>query len=400
MTLEIALDIPREYCLLGLRFDRLVEGFVDAYFGDPALRHVVDAEPPPDPDELARGAALLRRELPGSGLAPDRVAFLDAQLAALEVSGRKLAGEPIGFVDEVEAYFQVRPEMGETSAYADAHAALDAVLAGDGDLGERYRAYRAADDLPASQLADAVDAFSSALRDRVRSSYGLPEEEVVKYEIVGDRPWSGFNYYKGSYTSVVAINSDLPMRKSDLPSLVAHESYPGHHTEHCRKERLLVDHGRQVEQAIFLVNTPECLMAEGLADLGLRAMVGDGWGPWAQEILADLGVRFDGEQAEAVGKALTPLATVRQDVVIMLHDRGVTEDEAVDYLRRWGLMPEDRARKSLRFYQDPLWRAYTSTYVEGYRLLRGWLDAGGDYRRLLDEPLTPGAIAAETAAAA
>jgi len=28
----MTLDIPREYCLLGLRFDRLVEGFVDAYF--------------------------------------------------------------------------------------------------------------------------------------------------------------------------------------------------------------------------------------------------------------------------------------------------------------------------------------------------------------------------------
>jgi len=53
----------------------------------------------------------------------------------------------------------------------------------------------------------------------------------------------------------------------------------------------------------------------------------------------------------------------------------------------------------LRFLSSPLWRAYTSTYVEGYRLLRGWLDdrparAGVAERfgRLLDEPLIPSAL--------
>jgi len=59
----------------------------------------------------------------------------------------------------------------------------------------------------------------------------------------------------------------------------------------------------------------------------------------------------------------------------------------------------------LRFLADPLWRAYTTTYVEGYRLLHAWLDArpadeptGQRYRRLLDEPLVPGAIRDELAA--
>jgi len=82
---------------------------------------------------------------------------------------------------------------------------------------------------------------------------------------------------------------------------------------------------------------------------------------------------------------------------MMLHDRGGSDDDAVAYLQRWSLLPADRARKSLAFYRDPLWRAYTSTYVEGYRLLRAWMDDGNDYRRLLDEPLTPRAIKAELA---
>src|SRR3712207_6080698 len=85
-------DLVREYLLLGLRFDRLVEGFVDAYTGDPALRRQVDNEPPPDPAALARQAAQLRAVLPAAGLAEPRVRFLDAHLTALECSGWVLSG--------------------------------------------------------------------------------------------------------------------------------------------------------------------------------------------------------------------------------------------------------------------------------------------------------------------
>jgi hypothetical protein len=395
------MDLVSEYLRLGLRFDRLVDGFVDAYTGDPALRAEVANEPVPAAADLAARARSLRDELGSSGLADDRVAFLDGQLHALAVSGRKLAGEHVGFVDEVESYFQVRIEPGSEDAYAAAHAALAELLPGDGPLAERYVAWRESDVVPPDRLADAVEAFSSDLRDRVRATYPLPEAETVEYDVVTNKPWSGFNYYLGDYRSRVAINADLPMRKSDLPKLVAHESYPGHHTEHCRKERLLVEGGGAAEHTIFLVNTPECLMAEGLADLGVRVAVGRGWGAWAREIYADLGIAFDGERAEAVGRVAAPLNSVRQDAAILLHDRGATEDEAVAHLVKWGLVSEERARKSLAFFTDPLWRAYTSTYVEGYVLLGRWLDLGDQgeqFRRLLDEPLTPAAVAAAVAA--
>ena len=58
----------------------------------------------------------------------------------------------------------------------------------------------------------------------------------------------------------------------------------------------------------------------------------------------------------------------------MLHDEHRDVDDVVDFLQRWLLVNDERARQMLRFLSSPLWRAYTSTYVEGYRLLRGWLD--------------------------
>ncbi|MEO6879712.1 MAG: DUF885 domain-containing protein [Mycobacteriaceae bacterium] len=398
-----ATTLVREYLLLGLRFDRLEAGFVDAYTGDPALRRQTENEPRPDPAALAARAATLRGELAGAGLAPERERFLDVHLRALECSGQKMAGHDVGFVDEVDAYFDVRIAMGNPDAYRQAHRAMEQVLPGDGPLAARLNAVRVLEEVPPERLEAAVHAFSSALRDRVRTEFALPEDETVTYEVVGDKPWSGFNYYLGGNHSKVAINSDLKQRMSSLPHLVAHESYPGHHTEHCRKEAGIVA-GGAAEHTVFLVNTPQCLMAEGLADLGLDAVVGPGWGLWAQEIFADLGLRFDGVRAEQLEEASSTLLGVRQDAALMLHDAHADPEDVIAYLQRWLLVPAPRARQMLRFLSDPLWRAYTTTYVEGYQLLRTWLDARGAdepmgqrYRRLLDEPLVPGSIRDELA---
>lgn len=398
------MDVVREYLRLGLRFDRLEEGFVDAYTGDPAVRREVDNEPMPDPRQLAVRAQDLLAALPSAGLPADRADFLAGQLSGLATSARKFAGEQVSFVEEVTAYFQVRPEVGEPDQYAEVHAELDRLLPGDGSLAERYAAFRRRDECPPDRLEPVVAALNSALRDLVRAGYGLPEQETVEYQIVTDKPWSGFNYYLGDYRSRVAINADLPQRLAYLPHLVAHESYPGHHTEHCRKQRGLVERDGHEEQRIFLVNTPQCLLAEGLADLGIRATVGAGWGLWAQEIYADLGLVFDGELVERISTAALSLDRVRQDAALMLHDHGQHPDEVMAYLTRWLLVGADRARQSLRFLSHPLWRAYTSTYIEGYRLLSGWLDArpagqpvATAFARLLDEPLTPARLRAELA---
>ena len=391
-------ELIREYLLLGLRFDRIEPGYVDAFTGDPELRRVVSDEPAPVPADLARRADELLREIPPN-LDGTRADFIAAHLRALACAGRKFAGEPVGFVEEVRAYFDVSIGSGDAERYRQAHARLNEVLGGSGTLADRMQAYRVHDEISAERLSGCIHAFSSALRDRVRADYRLPEGEVVEYEVVTDKPWSGFNYYLGGYRSRVAVNADLRQQMSNLPHLVAHESYPGHHTEHCRKEVGLVELGGHDEQTIFLVNTPQCLMAEGLADLALYAAVGPGWGGWAAEIYADLGLRFDGERAQAIADASAALIGVRQDAALMLHDEHRDVDEVTAFLKRWLLVDDQRARQMLRFLSSPLWRAYISTYVEGYRLLRGWLDArpagvgvAGRFTRLLDEPLVPSTL--------
>jgi hypothetical protein len=74
----------------------------------------------------------------------------------------------------------------------------------------------------------------------------------------------------------------------------------------------------------------------------------------------------------------------------------------VAFLQRWSLVSTERARQQLRFLTHPLWRAYISTYVEGYDLLARWLrdrpegqSVADSFLRLLDEPLTPAGVAAD-----
>src|SRR3978361_2492692 len=106
-------------------------------------------------------------------------------------------------------------------------------------------------------------------------------------------------------------------------------------------------------------------MAEGLADLGVEASIGEGWGPWAADVLGDLGLHFDGHLAERVAAAAAPLNRVRQDAAVLLHDRGADTDQVLAHLQRWSLVSAERAEQQLRFLTHPLWRAPLSTAIRG-----------------------------------
>jgi hypothetical protein len=333
---------------------------------------------------------------------PDhRREVLLAQLAALECTARRLAGDAVPFRREIELCMGVPVGPGSEDDYNAAHRELDGLLPGRGPLGERLAAHRSADELPADRLLPAVRALSEALRERVAPVYGLPDGESVGFEVVDDAPWAALHQYRGAHRSVVRLNAAGRVRAGQLAQLVAHEAYPGHHTELCRVQDGPVAAG-EVEHAVTLVLSPCSTVAEGLADAGLAALLGPGWGRWAAGVLAEVGVRTDGELTERVDRAMEGLLRVRQDAALLLHDRGASEDDVVAHVKRWSLVSEERARQQLRFLTHPLWRAYISTYVEGFELLSRWLGArpagqpvAERFLRLLDEPLTPARVTAE-----
>ncbi len=386
------------YLELGLRVGRHIDGFVDAFYGSPDLARRVEGEAVTPPTVLLGAARRLVADL-DAGVDPTldatRRRWLRAQVVGVMTTCRKLAGEPITYVEEVEASYGVVPTRVDEEEIAASHRRLDASLAGSGSLAERMVAFRDARAIPVDRLRSVIDDLAADFRERTDSMFGLPDGEHIDFELVSDEPWSGFNYYRGDLASTVAINTDLPVLSTSIGHLVAHEAYPGHHTEHTRKEVGLVRRAGHLEETIFLVGTPQCVVAEGLADLGIEVLLGESRHEVVSEHLRRHGVTFDVEAVEAVAQFGEMSSRVRGNLGLLLHEDGVGEDDVIAYAERWLLVDRARAIKAVAFQTDPTWRAYISCYIEGLRLCRDF--AGSDavrFERLLSEQLIPADLAA------
>ena len=333
--------LVESYLLLGLRIGRHIDGLVDAYYGPAALASSVDGGTRPG-SRTARGdgprAARCHRRRRAArrgrsataeehGAAAHRRHWLHAQARGLLTTARKLAGEPVSLRGRGRGLLRGaslscrrgglrrRPPTTRRGA-----ARLGPARRASGRLARVARGTgRQAAPAPSTR-------WPRTCASGPARSFGLPDGEHVEFELVTDRPWAGFNYYLGDLHSRVAVNTDLPVLSIGLAHLVAHESYPGHHTEHTRKEVGLVRRRHWWEESIFLVGTPQCLLAEGLADLGLEVVMGRRPEQKVADHLRPLGIRYDAEVVAAVSEAGEALGAVRQNAAFRLHEDGADPD--------------------------------------------------------------------------
>lgn len=374
---------------LCLRVGAYIEDFVDAYFGPSALKEDALAGAPHAPQGLRDEALALLEDAPGADLEDDRVRWLLGQLRGLECVTARLAGEEIAWADEVERCFGIRPQHVDEECFRASHQRLDEVLPGSGDLRSRYNAWLDAGNLPRETIPRAIEAISAALRHRTAGLVELSPGEGVEWETVSGQVWEAFNSYHGDLRSVVQVNEDLPVSLTALIDIVAHEAYPGHHTERACKEKLLYRDRSRLETCVTIVSAPEALIAEGIATNALEAALGNE-GPGALLKAADdLGVQVDAEVAGVVHVEEGRLFAAGANAARMLHEDGITRHEAESYLQEWALYSPERAAKTVSFLMDPGNRTYVTAYTDGRRLCRSFIDRSPDgFRRLLTEQLT------------
>ena len=385
--------LVQQYVELGLRLGRHNPDIVDAYYGPGQWRDAIAAEPVHPAGALVADARRLLADIDASvepDIASRRRRWIRAQLEGVCTVARVLDGEDIAYLDEVEACFGVRPELVTEDEIAAAHRELDTALGGTGPLADRMAAMRDRHVIPIDRLPAVTGNLLDELRSLTSAAFGLPEGEHVDFELVSDKPWSGFNHYLGGLHSRVAINTDVPVLSSSIAHLVAHEAYPGHHTEHVHKEVGLVRGRHQMEEAIFLIGTPSCLMAEGLADLGLEALLGSEPHEAVGTMVRAAGAHFELESVRALSHFGDVSGRARGLLAVQLHDEGVDADTVIANAERWLLLDHHRAIQVVRFLNDPTWRAYVFCYAEGYRRCRDFVAGEPErFARLLDEQLLP-----------
>ncbi len=386
--------ISHRYITLAFDLEQHVAGFVDAYFGPPELKAHAGLRPPAD---IAADIATLRAEVAASAYPASRKGYLEVQLRAIACTARRLAGEPISFSDEVRECFDVAPLFTPETTFEAANAELETLLPGAGPLAERLTVWRRRYEVDTATARQMIDVIAVEARRRTAALVDLPDSDEVRFALVRDKPWSGYNWYLGDGRSLVEVNTDLPIRADSLLDLVCHEAYPGHHTEHALKEQLLYRGQGWGEQAIQLINTPECVIAEGIATLAATMIFGAELHTWAAEHIYPLaGITGDPEREQRITLAQRSLRALNGNAATLLHERGADPEEVVRYLMRYGLRSEREARQSLRFISTPLWRSYSFTYFVGRQILGAWLARGDQhtrFRRLLTEQVYPSMLA-------
>ena len=408
--------VARDYLLLALRLDQHIPGLVDGYFGPADLKATVDLEQLRSPASLRDDAAALRGRLPAEIASPGRRAWLAAQLVALETQARALAGDPLPYLAHVAASFDWQPARVPDAVFHAAAADIERLLPGDGTLDARLANWDAALTIPVDRLPGIVDWLVETFRARAAGDFGLPEGEHLRVSLVTGKPWSGYNWYDGGLRSRVEINTDLPVRAPDLLRVVAHETFPGHHLEHTWKEAGLVLGDRRLEHSAQLINAPECLISEGLANLGMRFAVPPASEPdLLVELFERAGLALAADRARArdvasLAAAIRPerdrLRGISGNAAMLRHVDGVSREAAVDYMVTVGRTARPRAEQSLDFIEHPLWRTYVFVYSGGEELLRRWLELvpepeqAARFNRLLREAPTPAGIAADLGSAA
>ena len=343
---------------------------------------------------------------------PQRRAWLDAQLVALETQAAALAGEPLPYLEHVARCFAFAPPRRDDAEFEAAAARIDELLPGDGPLDERLEAWdRGARDRrrPASRRHRlAGRPVPRPRRDPVRPARRRGPAGRRSSPASRGRATTGTTAV-GARGSTSTPTCRSARRRSSRT--VAHETYPGHHLEHAWKEADLVDGRRRLEASILLINTPECLISEGLADLG-RVLRGPRRGrgrPARRAVRAGRargrrrprrrprGRRAGRGAGRAPGRARGHP-----------RERRDPAPRGRPVARRGPRLPADgrpllrrrRPTKRLEFIEHPLWRTYVFVYAEGEALLRRWVDAvpAGDrparFGRLLHEQLTPAAVTA------
>lgn len=397
-------NVPTEYIQLAFMIDRHFSGYVDAYYGPPELKvQAATGDVPPLEMLEALAVSLGQTIAADPDLTSDRRTFLEEEWGAMHTTIQILKGNAPHIVDEVRLLYGVTPSWVDERVFEDAHRVLNEILPGSEPLAERVQAFRERSRVPVTAAAPIIHYLLEDFRGRAHRLFDLPPEETCEISFVTDVPWRAYNWYQGQGKSRIEINQDIPLEMWDIPTTVAHEAYPGHHTERVLKENKLYLGEDRLENSIVLSNTPSALLSEGIAANALQFLVSEA------EIAAILmdcyeraGLsRQDALYAPAFVAAYRQLESVIDNQVLLLYRDQAPKQEVMAYGMRYALTNEEDEAHTLQFIEDPLSRSYTYNYTRGRELIASYLNRAADkrraFQRLLAEPLTPTQIRVFTA---
>jgi len=376
--------IARDYVKLQLAIGEKEEGYIDAYYGPPEWQAEAKTKAATLPDLAARAGVLTirLRSLADARLEPmelRRRDFLIAQLKAASTRLRMIQGEKLAFADEAEGLFGVRPELKPLSAYDPILARIERLVPGAGRLADRAEAFAERFSIPRGRLEPVMRAAIAECRRRTLDHIAMPADERFTLEFVTGKSWGGYNWYKGNATSLIQVNTDLPVRIGRAVDLGCHEGYPGHHVYNALLEQKLAKGRGWVEFTLYPLYSPQSFIAEGSANYGIELAF-----PGHQQLafetsnlypIAGLPTAGAAEYLE-LGRAVQALAGARFTIAADYLDRRIDRAKAVELTRKYQLVSAARAEKAVAFIDQ--YRSYVINYGLGLDYVRTYVESFGE----------------------
>ena len=391
--------VAEEFVRLALAINEHLPGYIDAYFGpNEWAQEAQQAGKPPLPDLTQRVDQLAANVSRANELEVQRKDFLAHQIHAMQMSLRLLAGENVSLAEEAQGLYDIQPAWKDEAYFVEHQKWLDEILPKGSSLKKRLETWQSSLEIPIEKARELLPFITRTLRELTHRKFNLPEEESFLVEFISDQPWMAYNHYLGEYKSRIEINTDLPMWINGLAVTIAHEGYPGHHTELCMKEAKLIRQMDYHEHLVTLINAPSCVIAEGIATSALETILTDqeleDW--YREEILprAEM-THLDAKQIMEITRAERKMRDLWGNAAFMLHDQKKSTDEIISYLQKYEMSTEKEANRAIQFMSGPLDRSYIFTYTAGYDLLEELFsiaDRDKYFARLLEEPVTPSQI--------
>ena len=399
--------IAEAYVKLVLAMGQHDPDYVDAYYGPPEWKKQTQANR--SLDAIALEAARLRDQLakiskPTDEMERLRSAYLTKQLSALEARVHMLKGERLKFDEESQAlYDAVAPGFPETH-FQEILDKLEPKLPGEGSLLQRYENWRGAFIIPKDKLDKVFQLAIKACRERTLAHIKLPLNENFSVEYVTNRPWGGYNWYKGNYRSVIQVNTDLPVYVDRAIDLAAHEGYPGHHVYNALLEKNLVRNRGWIEFSVYPLFSPQSLIAEGTANFGREIVFTKPERLAFEKEVIWPAAGLDASRAEefyAVQDLVKKLSYATNEAARRYLNGEINADAAATWLQKYALMDEKRAKQATKFIEK--YRSYVINYNLGEDMVRNYIEKRGgteqqpdkrwrEFEQLVASPRLPGDI--------
>jgi hypothetical protein len=401
--------IAESYVKLVLAVGQHDPDYVDAYYGPPEWRTEAEGNKRPLPEIRSEAQGLLaelgRQSYPESdGMVRLRHEYLTRQLESMVARTDLLSGGKMSFDEESEAlYDAVSPSYGREH-YEEALRQLETIIPGEGPLPARVQAFRNQFVIPPGKVDAVFRAAVDECRRRTLRHIELPPGESFVIEYVTSKPWSAYNWYKGTFHSLIQLNTELPIFIDRAIDLACHEGYPGHHVYNALLEKNLVKDRGWPEFTVYALFSPQSLIAEGTANFGIEvAFPGDERIAFERDVLFPLAGLDPGKVAtfyEAVrlGQGLTYAGNEAARGYL---NGDLSAEQAIDWLTRYSLMPPERARQRIGFFDQ--YRSYVINYNLGLDLVRKYIESRGgtagnpekrwqEFEKLLSSPRLPSGL--------